>query len=66
MFSPTRLRAAREAAGLSKEALAVALNRPFWTLNAWERGTSAPSIANAQKLARALGLSIDDLVEDSE
>src|SRR5690606_25670562 len=58
-----RIRAAREAAGLTLKALAArtGLSQPF--LSRLERGQVSASIANLLEVARALGLSIAALLE---
>jgi transcriptional regulator with XRE-family HTH domain len=58
-----RIRAAREAAGLTLRSLAEAtgLSQPF--LSRLERGQVSASIANLLEIARALGLSVAALLE---
>lgn len=58
-----RLRAARDAAGLTLKALAAAtgLSQPF--LSRLERGLVSASIANLLQVARALGVPLAELLE---
>ncbi len=57
----SRLRAAREAAGLSIPALAALCNMPRQTIHLLESGQRQPSLATATTLATALGMSLDKL-----
>lgn len=57
----TSLRARREAAGLSQEALAGAIGITRQSLLATERGRQIPSTAVALRLARSLGCRVEDL-----
>jgi transcriptional regulator with XRE-family HTH domain len=52
-----RLKTARERAGLSKKALAEAAGASHTTIRLTEEGRTMPSVATAEQLARALGLS---------
>lgn len=58
------LKATREARGISKNKLSQMVGCGFGQLTDWERCESSPNLANAAKLARALGTTIDELVGD--
>jgi transcriptional regulator with XRE-family HTH domain len=62
-FSPARLRACRAAAGLSQEALGVRLGADRFTVSHWESGRRKPEASTLEEIARALGATIDDLLE---
>jgi transcriptional regulator with XRE-family HTH domain len=62
-FSPRRLRAARRAADLSIDALALRIGRRWSTVMRYERGEAAPSVAVLGALAHVLGCTIDALFE---
>lgn len=62
-FSGTRLRAAREDAGLSREQLAVAVTRAATTVASWECGRKIPHPDTIFAIARALGVKPQDLME---
>lgn len=49
--------------GASLEAVAVEVGVPYTTLSRVERGTHAPSIATALKLAKWLGWTVEQVVE---
>jgi transcriptional regulator with XRE-family HTH domain len=54
----------RRAAGLTQQQLATALGLTSTrAVKAWERGDYAPSLSAARPLARALGISLEELVE---
>lgn len=57
-----RLRAARQAAGLTQGEAAsrAGISRPAW--NRYERGHRSPSIEQAARLAAAVGATLDELV----
>jgi putative transcriptional regulator len=57
----TRIRIARHCAGFSQEELAAAVGASRKTISLVERGLSTPSLALARSLARALGLTLDEL-----
>ncbi len=65
-FRVDRLIALREAAGLSVNALAARAGVQQKSLHNWEHGNSLPKIDGAAKLARALGVSLDELVAFDE
>jgi transcriptional regulator with XRE-family HTH domain len=51
----------REAAGMSQPQAAAAAGVPVATLRNWEQGRRVPSLDAALRLARALGVSLDEL-----
>ncbi|MEF2560799.1 MAG: helix-turn-helix domain-containing protein [Eggerthellaceae bacterium] len=51
----------RRSAGITQEELAGKIGVSRQTVSDWERGDATPDLANAQKLAHALGVSLDDL-----
>ena len=65
-FSPTRFRNAREGAGHSREALGRLIDRSYFTIEAWERGKSVPSIRTACMVADTLGVPVDAFFEQLE
>jgi transcriptional regulator with XRE-family HTH domain len=56
-----RLAELRRAAGLSQERLARLADVGTDAVRKWERGKRTPSLKMAIKLARTLGVSLDDL-----
>jgi ribosome-binding protein aMBF1 (putative translation factor) len=62
-FSPDALVRARNKVGFTREKLAASAEVPYETLRRYERGTSAPSFNSTAKLAHALGVTLDSLVE---
>jgi transcriptional regulator with XRE-family HTH domain len=62
----TRLKCLRTRAGLTQAALAERAGVPLTTLRNWEHDRREPLVSTAGKLARALGVSLDLLVENSE
>jgi transcriptional regulator with XRE-family HTH domain len=65
-FSPTLLRARREAIGLSKEQLAVGADRSYPTIARLERGEIRPSVATLGRLSAVLKCSVADLFDADE
>jgi ribosome-binding protein aMBF1 (putative translation factor) len=63
-FSPSKLRKQREVAGLSREALAVAIDRSWQSVYQYERGRVLPSTEALLRLASALGCELDELCEE--
>lgn len=57
-----RIAALRKQAGLSQEALAAQLNVSRQAIGKWESDASLPGLDNLQELARALGVSCDELL----
>jgi transcriptional regulator with XRE-family HTH domain len=65
-FSKDRLRAARSRAGFTREKLAVDAQVPYGSLLRYEHGTTLdPPINAVARLALALGVTIDSLIESS-
>ena len=58
-----RLRQAREKAGLSLRALADRAGVDFSTIYRIEAGDTVPKLDTLEKLAKALGVSVRDLIE---
>jgi len=63
-FSPDRLRAARKRANLNRETLALCIGRTVVSVGNYERGTTVPPEDVLAQLARILGVSPDELLED--
>ena len=59
-----RLQRLRKAAGMSQEDLARAAPVPIGTLRNWEQDRRIPRLDTAAKVAKALGVSLDDLAGD--
>lgn len=57
-----RIAALRKQAGLSQEALAAQLNVSRQAIGKWEADANLPGLDNLQELARALGVSCDELL----
>lgn len=62
-FDPRRLRAAREAAQLSQDALARAAHVHVSSIEEWEAGRQVPRVDSVAALAEALRLDPADLLE---
>ena len=60
-----RIRAARQAAGLSQEKLAERLGLTRQAVTKWETGQSAPSTENLLRLAEVLGVPVTALLDAS-
>jgi transcriptional regulator with XRE-family HTH domain len=56
-----RLKALREAAGLTQARLARRSGVPLGSVRGYEQGVRTPGLDQAAKLARALGVSLDEL-----
>jgi transcriptional regulator with XRE-family HTH domain len=56
-----RLKRLRQEAGLSQSQLARAAGVPEGSLRNWEQGRREPLFGTAVRLARAMGISLDDL-----
>jgi transcriptional regulator with XRE-family HTH domain len=56
----------REAAGMSQVELARRSDTPIDSLRNWEQGRVLPRIDAAKRLARALGVSLDQLAAEGE
>jgi transcriptional regulator with XRE-family HTH domain len=63
-FSGTRLRQLREAAGYSREQVAVAIHRSWNAVYQYERGETSPGAEALAALAALLNCRIDDFYED--
>lgn len=61
IFNPAKLRALREAAGLSRAELDERAGVPRTYVGAWERGVRWPKAHHLAALAAALGCKVDDL-----
>ena len=57
-----KLRAAREAAGLTQVELAEKVGVTQRDISNWERCKREPGVLTVKKMAQALGCSMDDLV----
>lgn len=57
-----KLRAARQAAGMTQTQLADAVGCYQKDISRWEAGTHEPGAQTLKKLAKALSCSMDDLV----
>lgn len=57
-----KIRALREAKGLSQRELADALGLDQTTVSAWERGVAEPTVFNLRRLADVLGVSPGELL----
>jgi transcriptional regulator with XRE-family HTH domain len=57
-----RLKRLREAAKMSQSELAERSGVPLGSVRGYEQGRVDPSLAQATRLARALGVSLDELV----
>jgi transcriptional regulator with XRE-family HTH domain len=62
----TRLKAMRDAAGLTQQQLADAASLSLPTFRHWEQGQREPSWPNVVALADALGVSCDDFRPDGK
>lgn len=60
-----RLKSVREAKGMSRRQLAEATGLGERTIAYIENGTKSPRVENAVKIARALGVSLLDLLGDT-
>jgi transcriptional regulator with XRE-family HTH domain len=56
-----RLQRLRQAAGLSQSQLARAAGVPAGSLKNWEQGRRLPQLDAAYRLAKAIGVSLDEL-----
>ena len=64
-FSAISMRAAREAAGLTPEQVAVDLGRSAQSIRSWEAGRHAPTPMTLVRLAELLGVTAGDLRGDA-
>lgn len=65
-FEPGRLRAAREAAGLTRGALAKSANVHTSSVGEWEAGRQVPRVETVAALAEALQIQPGDLLAPAE
>ena len=63
-FSAFRLRKAREAAGLTREQLAVKVGRSYPMLAQYESGIKQPSLEALTRIAEALDRPIGDFFDE--
>jgi transcriptional regulator with XRE-family HTH domain len=59
-----KLQRLRQAAGMSQSQLAKAANIPIGTLRNWEQDRRSPLLDTAGRVARSLGVSLDQLFEE--
>lgn len=59
------MRTLREAAGLRRERVAVALDRSFSSVIKWERDENVPTARDIGHIAEVLGCNIDALFVDA-
>jgi transcriptional regulator with XRE-family HTH domain len=60
-----RMKECRERAGLSRKELAEKTGLAPRTIDYIEDGVKSPRVENAMKIARALGVTIADLMDDA-
>lgn len=61
-----RLRQLRERAGLSQRELSIKADVGVMACSRIERGAAEPKLATLQAFAKALGVTVDDLLADPE
>jgi len=66
VFSPTRFAEARKRAGLSQNGLSRLVGIHFTSISRIEMGTQLPSLHSLLAAADALGVTLDDLVFNTE
>jgi transcriptional regulator with XRE-family HTH domain len=59
-----RLQRLRKAAGLSQSELGKAADIPVGSLRNWEQDRRTPLLDTAGKVARALGVTVDELITE--
>jgi transcriptional regulator with XRE-family HTH domain len=57
------LKRLREARGMTQEGTATACGLPITTRRTWEQGRRRPDLVSAYLLARALGVTVDELAK---
>jgi DNA-binding XRE family transcriptional regulator len=62
--SPARLRAAREAAGLSRERVAVEVDRSWRAIYSYEDGTNTPPVPVLVRLCELYRVKVDDVLDN--
>lgn len=60
-----RLKQLRKSKGLNQEDLADALGMSYMTIRRWEKGITTPRMEDIKDLAKALGVSEADLLNDT-
>lgn len=65
MTTGQRIKAARQQAGLTQTELADKLGIPFQSISQWERDTRKPKQETLLKIAKALGVHLRDLADNS-
>lgn len=65
MTTGQRIKAARQQAGLTQTELAEKLGIPFQSISQWERDTRKPKQETLLKIAKALGVHLRDLSDNS-
>jgi transcriptional regulator with XRE-family HTH domain len=63
-FSGRRLRQLREATGIRREGLAVAVDRSFSSVVKWERDENVPTAIDIGRIAEVLGCGVEELFAD--
>lgn len=63
MTIAARIRQGREVRGLVQEDLARQIDVSSMTVSRWERGVVTPSVGHCRKMARALVVSLDWLID---
>jgi transcriptional regulator with XRE-family HTH domain len=62
---PSALRSAREDRDWSQQTLAVKLGITVTTVCRWETGVNVPNLPTLRRVAKALGVTLSTLVEES-
>jgi len=65
-MSPNRLKELRHRAGMTQQSLATAAGLSISAVREYEQGLKEPVLSNAQRLAVALGVTVNDLLAESE
>jgi transcriptional regulator with XRE-family HTH domain len=60
-----RLKALREASGLTQLGLAIALGITPTTVSRWERGVCCPTVAEWERVCRQLGTTLSELTKET-
>jgi ribosome-binding protein aMBF1 (putative translation factor) len=63
-FSGQRLRALRVAAGVSREQLAVLVDRSYGVEVRWEVGTAVPDANDIGRIAHVLGVAVEEFYDE--
>jgi DNA-binding XRE family transcriptional regulator len=63
VISPAKLRAARVAAGLKREQVALAVDRSWRAIAQYETGDVVPPMPVALAMVDLYGITLDDLIE---